>query len=65
MNPETHREFPEKYLVPRPLVAEDLMPRDTIFSKPRHWMVFDQLVMAVQRCAEARRRVPQRSTAQA
>ena len=30
--------------------AEDLMPRDIMSSKPRHWMVFDQLVMAVQRC---------------
>ena len=46
--------------------AEDLMPRDIMSSEPRHWMVFGQLVMPVQCCAEARRRrVPQHSTAQA
>ena len=36
--------------------AEDLMPRDIMSSEPRHWMVFGQLVMPVQCCAEARRR---------
>ena len=36
--------------------AEDLMPRDIMSSEPRHWMVFVQLVMSVQCCAEARRR---------
>ena len=46
--------------------AEDLMPRDIMSSEPRHWMVFGQLAMPVQCCAEARRRrVPQHSTAQA
>ena len=29
------------------------MPRDIMSSEPRHWMVFGQLVMAVQCCAEA------------
>ena len=33
--------------------AEDLMPRDIRSSYPRHWMVFCQLVMPVQCCAEA------------
>ena len=33
--------------------AEDLMPRDIMSSEPRHWMVFGQLVMPVQCCAEA------------
>ena len=56
MNPGTHREFPEKFLVPTPSVAKDLMPRDIMSSEPRHWMVFGQLVMPVQCCAGARRR---------
>ena len=44
--------------------AEDLMR--IMSSEPRLWMVFGQLVMPVQCCAEARRRrVPQHSTAQA
>ena len=34
--------------------AEDLMPRDIMSSEPRHWMVFGQLAMPVQCCAEAR-----------
>ena len=29
------------------------MPRDIMSSEPRHWMVFGQLVMPVQCCAEA------------
>ena len=33
-----------------------MMPRDIMSSEPRHWMVFGQLVMAVQCCAEGRRR---------
>ena len=33
--------------------AEDLMPRDIMSSEPRHWMVFGQLAMPVQCCAEA------------
>ena len=45
--------------------AEDLMPRDIMSSEPRHWMVFGQLVMPVQCCAEAPAAVPQHSTAQA
>ena len=46
--------------------AEDLMPGDIMSSEPRHWMVFGQLVMAVQSCAEApAAAVPQHSTAQA
>ena len=35
------------------VLVEDLMPRDIVSSEPRHWMVFGQLVMAVQCCAEA------------
>ena len=37
------------------MVAQDRMPRDinVMSSEPRHWMVFGQLVMAVQCCAEA------------
>ena len=38
---------------PTPSVAEDLMPRDIMSSEPRHWMVFGQLAMPVQCCAEA------------
>ena len=33
--------------------AKDLMPRDIMSSEPRHWMLFGQLVMPVQYCAEA------------
>ena len=58
--------FPEKFLIPTPSVAKDLMPRDILSSEPRHWIVFGKLVMPVQYYAEARRRrVPQHSTAQA
>ena len=32
---------------------EDLMPRDIMSSWPGHWMVFGQLVMPAQCCAEA------------
>ena len=53
VNPEIHRASPEKVLVPTPSVAKDLMPRDIMSSEPRHWMVFGQLVMPVQCCAEA------------
>ena len=35
MNPGTHREF-EKFPVPTPSVAKDLMPRDIMSSEPRH-----------------------------
>ena len=31
-----------------------MMPRDVMSSEPRHWIVFGQLVMPVQCCAEAR-----------
>ena len=48
------RSFNTLFLVPTPSVAKDLMPKDIMSSDPRQWMVFDQLVMAVQRCAEAR-----------
>ena len=53
MNPEIHREYPEQFLVPTPSVAKDLMSRDIMSSEPRHWMLFGQLVMPVQYCAEA------------
>ena len=33
--------------------AEDLMPRDIMSFEPRHWIVFGQLPMPVQCCAEA------------
>ena len=33
--------------------AEDLMPRVAMSSKPRHWMVLGQMILAVQCCAEA------------
>ena len=43
---------------------EQSMPKDIFSSEPRRWRVFCQLVMAVQCCAEARRRrVPQHCTA--
>ena len=46
--------------------AENLMPRDIRSSLPRHWMVFGQLVMPVQCCAQApAAAVPQHSTSQA
>ena len=35
-----HDGFSEKFLVPIPSVAKDLMPRDIMSSEPRHWMVF-------------------------
>ena len=35
------------------LATTNLMPRDIMPSEPRHWMVFGQLVMPVQCCAEA------------
>jgi len=45
---------------------EDLMPRDTMSSEPKHWMVFGQLAMPVQCCAEApAAAVPQHHTSQA
>ena len=43
---------PEKFSVPTPSVANDLMPREIMSSEPRHWMVFGQLVMLVHCCAE-------------
>ena len=47
-----------------PQEGEDLMPRDIMSSEPRHWMVFGQLVMPVQCCAEApAAAVPQRTAA--
>ena len=33
--------------------AEKLVPRDIMSCEPRHWMVFGQLVIPVQCCAEA------------
>ena len=35
------------------LSSKDLMPRNIMSSEPKHWMVFGQLVMAVQCFAEA------------
>ena len=34
-------------------VKKKMMPRDIMSSEQRHWMVFGQLSMAVQCCAEA------------
>ena len=45
------------------LVAAHWMPRDIMSPEPRHWMVFAQLVRAVQCCAEARPPPPCLSTA--
>ena len=45
--------IPEKFKIPTPSLATYLMPRDIVSSEPRHWMVFGQLVMPVECCAEA------------
>ena len=59
--PEIHLEFPEQLLVPTPSVAENLMQRDIMLSEPRHWMVFGQLVMPVQRCKDKARKAKEAS----
>ena len=50
---KNHRALIERFLVPTPSVAKDLMSRDIMSSEPRHWMVFGQLAMPVHCCAEA------------
>ena len=56
-----HDGFSEKCSVPTPSLAKDLMPRDIMSSEPRHWMVFGQLVMPVQRCKDKARKAKEAS----